>query len=104
VCAEGQSPFAEGPGRLPNSYFPREWGLGNAATTKRGPPSTNMDSRFGGNDMIRGVQRGEALLRSFSSPMNGGQGVEETQPGIRLWVEEIEAEEINRSIRRRNGN
>ncbi len=34
--------------------------LCSAATTKRGPPMTVLDSRLRGNDMVWGVQRGKA--------------------------------------------
>ena len=38
------------------------YALDSPATTKRGPPKTDMDSRRRGNDRIRGMQRGSAPL------------------------------------------
>ena len=66
------SSFPQGGDGLGVAYEVAETTRRFAATTKRGHPRTNMDSRFPGGD-IQGVQRGEAPLRFFY-PQDWGSG------------------------------
>ncbi len=68
---------------------------GSAATTERGPPRTDVDSRLTGKLRFArathwGVQRGKAPLRFSHSPKSGGMGVEKrllSQPPKALPVQ-----------------
>ena len=53
-------------------FFPHEWERRALKPVFNVHAGSFLDSRFRGNDRIRGVQRGEAPLRYSQSPMNGG--------------------------------